>query len=70
MALGNREGVSDFFQAYGGGGFKFLGGQAGIAELRGKRHGETPSVRGGEQLFRIGADTVFKTRAVGVLGLL
>ncbi len=69
MALGNAEAVSHFFEADGGGGFQFLRGETGAAELRGKSHGEATGVRGGEQLFGIGTHTVFKTGAEGILGL-
>src|SRR6266851_4457540 len=69
MALGDAEAVSHFFEADGGGGFQFLRGETGAAELRGKSHGEATGVRGGEQLFGIGTHTVFKTGAEGILGL-
>src|SRR6266851_6440567 len=69
MTLGDAEAVSDFFEGDGGGGFKFLRGETGIAELRGKRHGEAARVRGGEQLFGIGAHAVFKTGAERILCL-
>src|SRR5712691_3999169 len=69
MALGNAEAVSHFFEADGGGGFQFLRGETGAAELRGKSHGEATGVRGGEQFFGIGAHAVFKTGAEGILGL-
>src|SRR6266851_4685277 len=69
MALGDAEAVSDFLEADGGGGFKFLRGETGAAELSGKRHGEATSVRGGEQFFGIGAHPVFKTGTEGILGL-
>src|SRR5712692_4469425 len=69
LALGNAEAVSHFFEADGGGGFKFLRGETGVAELSGKGHGEATGVGGGEQLFGIGAHAVFKTGAEGILGL-
>src|SRR6266849_5255950 len=69
MALGDAEAVSDFFEADGGGGFKFLCRETGVAELCGKGHGEATGVRGGEQFFGIGAHAVFKTGAEGILGL-
>src|SRR5260370_9924916 len=67
MALGNAEAVSDFFEADGGGGFQFLRGETGAAELRGKSHGEATGVRGAEQLLGIGANAVLKTRAAEIL---
>src|SRR5262249_14369820 len=69
MRFGDGEAVTDFFEGNGGRGFKFFGGKAGAAELRGKRHGEAAGVGGGEKLFGIGADAAFKARVEGVSGL-
>src|SRR5229473_5038779 len=65
MAFGDAETISYFFEADGGGGFEFLRGETGTAELCGERHGEAARVGGGEQLFGIGAHAVFKTGAEG-----
>ncbi len=39
----------------------------GIAQLPRQRHRKTTRMRRRDQFFRIGADTVFKTRAEGIL---
>src|SRR5580698_864087 len=67
MALGDGKTIADFFERYSRGGFELLRGHSSAAELRGKRHGETSCVRRGEELFRIGANAIFKPRAEGIL---
>jgi len=69
MALGDGEAFAYLFEGDGGGSFKFFCGEAGSAELRGKRHGEAAGMRGSEEFFGIGADTAFKARMKRVSGL-
>jgi hypothetical protein len=41
-----------------------------LTQLRRKRHGEAPGMRRRDQLFRVGADAVLKTRRERILGVL
>src|ERR1700719_1677207 len=70
MTLGDGKTVAYFSEGNGRGGFQFLRGHTSAAELPGERHGKTSGVRGGQQLFGIGADSIFKTSAEGILSLL
>src|SRR5713101_6560520 len=70
VAFRDGEAVGKLFKGNRHRGFELLRRESGIAELRGERHGKTPGVSRGEQLFGIRADAVFKTRAEGILRLL
>src|SRR3954469_15239719 len=54
--LFDRKTLRLLFERDGCGGVVFIGGQAGVAELSRQRHRETAGMRGGDQLFRVGAD--------------
>src|SRR5260221_8564675 len=60
MALGDGKTIADFIERDGGRGFQLLRDHARSTKLRRKRHSEAARMSRGQQLFRIGADTVFE----------
>src|ERR1022692_560956 len=62
MAFRNRETVGQFLEGNRARRLQTLRGQPREPKLRGKRHGKAPGVRGSQQLFRIGALPIFKSR--------
>src|SRR5271155_2316151 len=70
MDLGDGEAGVGLLQRDRRSGADALGGEVGGAELSAERHAEASGVRGGEQLFRVGAYAVLKARAEAVLRVL
>src|SRR5260370_2526525 len=70
MALSDTKTVANLFERHRGGSFQLIGDHARTPELCRKRHRKTPGVRRSEQLFRVSAHTVFKSRAERILRLL
>src|SRR5262249_23333341 len=65
----DAEGLAQLFQMYRGGGVHALRREAGAAEARGKSHGETAGVRGGDQLLGIRPAGLLEARGERVLSL-
>lgn len=63
MALGNGKAVADFVERNCRGRFKLLRGHACTAQLGGKSHCESTSVRRCEQFLGICSDAVLEARA-------
>src|SRR5207302_7118628 len=70
MALGDCETVGKLVEGNCCRRLELACRHASVSELSGERHGETAGVSRGKQLFRIGADAIFKPRAERVLRLL
>jgi hypothetical protein len=70
MAFRDGETIPDLFERNRCRRLKLAGRHARAAQLGGKSHRKSTSVRRSEQLLGIGPNAVFKARAVGVLRLL